>query len=118
MYLKNSQGNSGLPDAGDTRDEHEPGRVALGGGVEELLDEPQLVVPPGEGRLETARALRACDRGGDPGGLEDPDRLGLALELMDPDVDVGDGGGRGGPRRLVHTAAARRRDRLDARRRC
>ena len=42
--LEELPGEPRLADAGDAGDEHEPGRVPLGGGVEELLDEAKLVV--------------------------------------------------------------------------
>ena len=46
--LEELPGEARLADAGDARDEHESGRVALGGGVEELLDEAKLVVAADE----------------------------------------------------------------------
>ena len=70
MYLKNSQARRDLPTPATPGDEHQAGRVALGRGVEELLDEAQLVVAADEGRLEHARALRAGDGGDDPGRLD------------------------------------------------
>ena len=88
--------------------------MALGRGVEELLDEVKLVVPPDEGGLEDPRALRAGDGRDDPGRLEEPDRLGLALQLVLAGVGVGDRGRGGGPGRLVDVAAPRRGRRLDA----
>ena len=112
--LEELPGEARLADTGDARDEHEAGRLALGRGVEELLDEAKLVVATDEGGLEDARALRAGDGGDDPGRLEEPDRLGLALELVLAGVDVGDRRRGGGPGRLVDIAAPRRGGRLDA----
>ena len=114
MYLKNSQARRDLPTPATPGDEHQARRVALGRGVEELLDEAKLVVPSDEGGLEDPRALRAGDGGDDPGRLEEPDGLGLALELVLAGVDVGDRGRGGGPGRLVDIAAPRRGGRLDA----
>ena len=107
-------GEARLADAGDPGDEHHARRVALGRGVEELLDEAELPVTSDEGRLDDARALRAGDGGHDPGRLEEPDRLGLSLQLVLAGVHVGDRSRRGGPRRLVDVAAPRRCGRLDA----
>ena len=104
---------SGFADSCDARDEYEAGRAALGRGVKELLDESQLVVASGEGRLEDARALRAGRRRDDSCRLKQADTLGLALELVVTGVDIGDRRGRGGPRRLVDVAATRRSRRLD-----
>ena len=90
MYLKNSQASRDLPTPATPETSTRRAELALGGAVEELLDEAQLVVSPDEGGLEDARALRAGDGGDDPGRLEEANRLGLALQLVLAGVDVGD----------------------------
>ena len=105
-----------LADAGDARDEHEPCGVAVGGAVEVLLDEAKVVVTAEKRCLEHTRALRARHGRDDPGRLEEPDRGGLALQLVLAGVDVGDRGRRRRPRHLVDVAAAGRGCGLDARR--
>ena len=113
--LEELPGEPRLADAGHAGHEHEARRLPLGGGVEELLDEAQLVVASREGRLDDARALRAGDGRHDPGRLEEAHRLGLALQLVLAGVEVGDRSRRRRPRHLVDVAAAGRGRRLDAR---
>ena len=67
--LEELPGETGLTHPGDSRDEHHPRRLTFRGGVEELLYEAELVVPPDEGRLEDARALGAGYCSDDPGRL-------------------------------------------------
>ena len=45
MYLKNSQESRDLPTPATPGHEHHAGRVALGRGMEELLDEVKLAGP-------------------------------------------------------------------------
>ena len=49
-------GEPRLADAGDAVDRDELRAALVGGGVEELLDEPQLAVSADERRLEARRA--------------------------------------------------------------
>ena len=102
-----------LADARHARDEYETCRLALGGPVEELLDEAKLAVSSDEGRLEHSRALRTRDGGDDPGRPVEANRLGLSLELVLAGVDIGDRRRAGGPGHLVDVAASGRGDRLD-----
>ena len=78
------------------------GGALLGGGVEELLDEPQLAVAADERRFEAGRLERAAPAGGDAERLEELSRLLLALQLMGARVLVDD-------RQLARSGASRRR---------
>ena len=69
----------------------EPRPAVLLRRVEELLDQAQLAVAPGQRRLEPVDALRPADgRDDGVGAAKSAHRLGLALELVLADVAEGD----------------------------
>ena len=94
-------GEAGLADAADPDDRDEVRPAVFGGGVVELLDEPQLAIAPDERRLETAGLRRSADEADDPHRLPELDRLGLALERVAARVLEDDGGFRRALRRLA-----------------
>src|ERR687891_2366770 len=108
-----------LADARDPDDGEEVRLSLLRGRVEEVLDHPQLALPPDERRLEAFALQGAAAARRHPQRPEEPDRLGLSLQLVHPGVAVGDRrlgrslrrfadehrtglGGRLYPRRAVH----------------
>ena len=105
-----------LADAGDADDGHEVRPSLRRGGVEELLDEPELSVPSHERRLQTRRLERSTPPRRDPQRLPGSDRLGLPLELVLSGGAVRDRRLGRPPRRLPHEHRARLGRRLNARR--
>ena len=78
--LQELPGEPALADAGRADDRHEPGAAVAAGGVEQVLEQPQLVVAADERRLERVargRGRRARRR---PAALATP-APGLALPL-------------------------------------
>src|SRR5581483_6805133 len=71
-----------LADPGDAGDLDELRLRLLGGGVVELLDEPQLALAPDERRLEPLGAQRAELAGGHADGAVEADGLRLPLQLV------------------------------------
>ena len=69
-----------------------------------------------EGSLDQPGALRTGYRRYNSSRLEDPDGLGLSLQLVAARVDVRDGSRRCRPCRIVHETAPRRGGGLDTRR--
>ena len=68
MYLRNSQARRRLADAGRA-DDADQARAALAGrGVEEVLEQAQLVVAAHERGLERVGTVAAADLGDDPQG--------------------------------------------------
>jgi hypothetical protein len=100
-----------LADAGDAEDGDEVRAALLGGGVVELLDEPELAVAADERRLEALGAAAPADAGGDAQRAPERDLLGLALQVERACVLVHDRGLARAPRRLAdeHRAGLRRR---------
>ena len=83
--------------------------------MEELLHEPQLPVAADERRLEAERSHRSFPPGDHAERAEERQRLGLALELVDARVLVGDRRFRRALRRLADEHHPGLGDRLDAR---
>ena len=90
-----------LSDTADPDDRDEMRPAVFRGGVEELLDEPQLAIASDERRLEAAGLRRSADEADDPHRPPELDRLGLALELVAAGVLEDDGGFRRALRRLA-----------------
>ncbi len=105
-----------LADPGDAAHRDEVGPTALGCGVEEVLHQPQLPVPPDEGSLEPLGLERSADAGDDAHGLVQPDLLRLALQGVQSCVRVHHRRLGGATSRVVDVAAAGRGERLDPRR--
>ena len=95
-------GEAGLADPGDADDRDEPGARLVGGGVEEVLDEPQLRGTADERRLESRRAALAATLRRDAERLPEVDGLALALELVLSGVAERDRGLGCAARRLAH----------------
>ena len=75
-------GKARLADSGDADNGDEVRPSLRRGGVEELLDTPQLAVSPHERRLEPRRLERSPPPRRHPQRLPGGDRLGLPLELV------------------------------------
>ena len=108
-------GQAALADAGLAGDRDEAGATLAGGGVEEVLEERQLLVASDERRLQPLRATRPAPTGDDAEGL--PGRLGsgLALERLLPHGVEGDRRARGEVGRLPDEDRSRLRHGLEAR---
>jgi hypothetical protein len=103
-----------LADAALPGDRHQPDPAIPGGGVEEVLDQPELVVPPDKRRLERLGTVAPPHLGDDP--QRSPGRHGgrLPLERLLAGLLEGDPA-RGGPHgRLAHQHGPRRCRRLEA----
>ena len=81
-----------LADTGGSGDDDQPRRAAFGGGVEQLLDQAQFGVASEHRRFEAVDALRPTDPGEHAIGRPQPQRLGLALELVLTAIGETDGG--------------------------
>src|SRR5580700_4289911 len=101
-----------LADAGETDDRQQARPALRRRRVEEFLEQPQLSVPPHEGRLETRGTQCATRPRDDAGGTPEPQRLGLALQLMAAGVAIVDRGLACTSRALSDKDAARIRNRL------
>src|SRR5205085_11129092 len=101
-------------DPGDAHRRDEVGGALLGGGVEELLDEPELAVAPDERRLEACRLERASPARGHAHRTEELGGLLLALQLMRARVLVDDRQLARTARRLPDEHGARSGGGLDA----
>ena len=100
--LLNSQASRDLPMPAMPMTETSCARSLVGGGVEELLDEPELAVAADERRLEARRA--PCARRAPAttrSARQSCAGLGLALQLVLAGVLVGDRRLGGAPRRLA-----------------
>ena len=115
--LEELPGQARLADAGDARDRDELRLLLVRGAVEQLLDQAQLAVAADEGRLETRRLQRPGASRRHSQGVEQDDRLGLALQLVGAHILVGDRRLRSALRRLTDQHRARLGRRLDTRRR-
>ena len=117
MYFSNSHDRRDLPMPAMPVTDTSWALPLLAGGVEQVLDEPELAVAPDERRLEALGALSAAERAGD-----DAQRalrvhgLRLALQLVDAGVLVGDRGLGGASGRVADEHLAGLGDRLDPRR--
>ena len=114
MYLKNSQARRDLPTPATPETSTSLAEWRSAEAWKSSLTRRSSWSRPMKGGLEDSRALRAGDGRDDPGRLEEPHRLGLALQLVLAGIGVGDRRRGGGPRRLVDVAAPRRGGRLDA----
>ncbi len=101
MYFSNSQAIRVLPTPGVPADDDQRRSLRLLAGVEELLEDPQLAVPPHQWGLEPVRALGTPD--GRHHGAHRPQRrrLVLATKQVAAHVDVRDRRCREQPGRLV-----------------
>ena len=81
-----------LADPGDAGHGDELRAPLVDRGVEELLDETKLAVPPDEGRLEARRLERAAAARGHAERAPECDLLGLTLEVVLSGRGVRDGG--------------------------
>ena len=114
MYFSSSQASRLLPMPAMPSDRHEPRPPLAGRGVEQLLEQAQLVVAAHERGLEPGRPAVAAAPGHDPDGLPGGDRRGLALERLLAGRFVDDRRLGGRDRRLADEDRPRRRDRLEA----
>ena len=105
--LRELPGQAGLADARRPDDRDEAGAPFPAGGVEQVLEQPELVIAPDEGCLEGVRAALATAFGNDPKGAPRGDRGGLALELPIADRLEGDGATRGAFGGLPHQDSCR-----------
>ena len=116
--LQELPGEPALADPGLARDRDEPGALLAGGGVEEVLEQAQLLVAADERRLEpvapAATPALADDAQGQPGGH----RRCLALQDLLAGGLEGDRAGRGSLGRVADEHGARARPRSGAARRC
>jgi len=84
--------------------------------VEELLDQTKLVVSSDEGRLESFALERSGSPCSHPQGAEEPNRLGLPLELVRAGIGVCNRRFGGALCRFADDDGSGLRGRLDARR--
>jgi hypothetical protein len=75
-------GQSGLADTGGAGHGHEPDAPIAARGMEQILEQSELVVPADEWRLEGARAVSPAQPGDDPHRAPGRHRRRLALELL------------------------------------
>ena len=116
MYFSNSQASRLLPMPGRPDDRHEPGARLARGRVEQVLEQPELVVAADERRLERAPTGRARrDRRRHAGPATPARGLALALQRVLAERLERDRP-RGGPLgRLADQHGAGRCDRLEPR---
>ncbi len=114
--LEELPGQPTLADAGRTDDRDEPDALLAARGVEEVLEQAELLVAADEGRLEPLAAVASADLGHDPQRAPGRDRAGLALEQLLAGLFEGDGRRCRPMRRLADQDGARRCDRLQSRR--
>jgi hypothetical protein len=108
-------GEAGLADAGDARDRDELCLLFVRRAMEELLDQAQLAIAADEGRFQAEGLERASPPRGYPQRAEEPERLGLALQLWAARVLVGDRRLARSLRRLSDEHSSGPCDRLHAR---
>ncbi len=80
--LEELPGQPGLADAGRADDADQAGAALAGRGVEQVLEQAELVVAADERRLERVLAVAAADLGDDPSRAPGCDRRRLALEVL------------------------------------
>ena len=110
MYFRNSQARRLLPMPAWPDDGHQPRAPLATGGVEQVLEQPQLVVAADERRLEGLDPAAAAALGDDPQRPPGRDRCGLALEHLLAgrlERDRAAGGRAASPRRRAPCPAAR-----------
>ena len=90
------------------------GAAVLGRGVEAVLDQLELALAADERRLQADGLELAAHAGDDPQSAEERERLGLALELVQAGLLIGDRLLGGPLRRLADEHAARLGGGLDA----
>src|SRR5437763_1968684 len=78
--------------AAGTGDRNDVSGARLRGGVEEVLQQPELPAAADERRLQPGGAERPAATRDDPVGAEQRDRLRLSLQLVDARVLVRDRG--------------------------
>ena len=114
MYLRNSQASRLLPMPAGPMTETSRARRSRRGRVEQVLEQPQLLVAADERRLERLRPVAAAALGDDAQGAPGGDRRGLALEDLLAGRLEGDRPAGRALRRLADEHASGRRDRLQA----
>ncbi len=91
-YFSNSHARRDLPIPPTPVTETQVGPMLVGGGVVELLHEPQLAIPADERRLQRRGRRHAPSEPDHSDGAPELHRLRLALQLVAPGVLVGDRG--------------------------
>jgi hypothetical protein len=112
--LQELPGETGLADAGRADDRYQAGAFLAGRGMEELLEQPQLIVAADEWRLERLGAVAPADPGDDPDGAPGWNRRGLAFERLLARFLEGDRLAGRTVGRLADQHGTRRGDRLQA----
>ena len=95
-------GDAALADAPDAGHRHEACPAIPRGGVEQVLEQALLIVPPDEGGLQGVGAIPSAHLGHDPQGTPRGHRRGLALERLLARGLERDGCGCGALGRLAH----------------
>ncbi len=108
-------GQPALADPGDPQDRHEPGTPVAGRGVEQLLEQAQLVLASDERGLETGRPAEPAAARDHSRGPPGRNRQLLAPQWLVAQRLVDDRRFRRPHGRLAHEDRARRRDRLEPR---
>ena len=101
MYLSELPRKPRLADPGRADDRHDPQPLLALGGVEQVLEQSQLVLAADERRLERLRAIAPATLGHDTQGAPRGDRCLLALERLLAGRLERDRGARGAMRRLA-----------------
>ena len=104
----------GLADPGRPEDRDEPGPPLARRGVEEVPEQPELLVATHEGGLELVAAIAAAHASDHPQGTPRGHRRRLALERLLAGRLEGDGAARRALRRLADEHRARGRHRLQS----
>ena len=113
MYLQELPGQARLAEARRADDADQAGAALAGRGVEQVLEQPQLLVAADERRLERVAAVAAADLGDDPQRAPGLDRRLLALEVLLAGLLEGDRLARGALGRLADEDGARLGDALE-----